>query len=172
MTPDAWQAEFMQRVGAIGELGGLPPSHVQVLAWLVVCEPPEQSADQLRQALALSAGAVSMATGALMRLGLVERMAQPGHRRLSYRIHPNGWPRLLRLGLEDAAQLRALADEALSRAPSPPDRLVQLRDVYAWVEDHVAALLTQLPPSRRQRDHLVRGRASAVPSTARSTRSL
>jgi DNA-binding transcriptional regulator GbsR (MarR family) len=167
-APEAWQLAFIERVSAAAELNGLPPSHAQVLAWLVVCEPSEQSVDDLRQALGLSAGAVSMATAALLRLGLIERIAHPGHRRMAYRLHHEGWQRLLRLRLEAAAELRAVADEALLHAPAPADRLSVMRDMYAWFEEHAAVLLDRLA----QRDQVVRGRSTAVPSTARSTRSL
>ena len=109
-----------------------------------------------------------MAAGALLRLGLIERIAHPGHRRMSYRLHPEGWQHLLRLRLEAAAELRAVADEALAHAPAPAERLAVMRDMYAWFEDNASALLGVLA----QRDQPVRGRSSALPSTVRSTRSL
>ncbi len=47
--PADWQVEFMERVTALSEVSGLPPSHVRVFAWMIVCDPPEQSVDDLRE---------------------------------------------------------------------------------------------------------------------------
>ena len=107
--PAGWQLEFVERVGALADLSGLPPSHVQVFAWLVVCDPPHQSAGQLRETLKLSAGAISMATATLVRMGVVERIAQAGERRAYYRFHPGGWERLMRSRLLATSQMRAIA---------------------------------------------------------------
>jgi DNA-binding transcriptional regulator GbsR (MarR family) len=139
--PDDWQEEFLQRVAAWADVSGLPPSYIQVFAWLVVCEPPEQSVDELRDALGLSAGAISMATAALSRMGVVERIAQPGIRRRYYRFHARGWERVLRLRLEAVAHIRAAAEHALASAPRPQDRLSGMRDVYASFEEQIAKLL-------------------------------
>jgi DNA-binding transcriptional regulator GbsR (MarR family) len=148
--PADWQVEFMKGLASLADVSGLPPSYVQVLAWLVVCEPPHQSVDQLQQALGLSAGAISMATATLVRMGVAERVSLPGERRLYYRFHPKGWERTLRLRLEAVAQARAVAEDALARAPEPSDRLVGMRDVYAWFEDRIADLLSGSRVQRRQ----------------------
>lgn len=140
--PAEWQAEFVERVGALSDVTGLPPSHIRVFAWLLVCDPPEQPVDDLREALGLSAGAISMATATLVRMGFAERFTKPGGRRLYYRLHPGGWDRLLRLRLEATSRMRSIAEEALAQAPQPHARLAQMRDVYAWFEDSIARLLT------------------------------
>ncbi|MHB8465016.1 MAG: GbsR/MarR family transcriptional regulator [Acidimicrobiales bacterium] len=143
--PARWQLEFIERVGALADVSGLPPSHVQVFAWLVVSDPPHQSSSDIRAALGLSAGAVSMATTALVRMGLVERMTQVGRRRVSYRFRPGGWERMLRVRLEAASQMRAIAEDALAHAPHPPAVLAEMRDMYGWFEDRLADLLAGAP---------------------------
>jgi DNA-binding transcriptional regulator GbsR (MarR family) len=124
----------MERVAAGAELSGLPPSHVRIFAWLIVCDPPHQSVDDLRERLGLSAGAISMATATLVRFGLVDRIKRPGERRLFYRLHPHGWDRALRFRLEAARQLRAAAEEALSHSSVEDGRLAGMRDIYAFFE--------------------------------------
>lgn len=139
----AWQRDFLERAGALVELTGLPPSNIAVFAWLIVCEPPEQSVADLRAALGLSAGAVSTATTTLARMGLVERVTRPGERRLSYRLRPGGWDELLRARLDAAARMRAITDVALADAPGPRPRLQELHDLYAWFEDRIRELLAR-----------------------------
>jgi DNA-binding transcriptional regulator GbsR (MarR family) len=136
-----WQLEFIDRVGAWADVSGLPPSYVRVFAWLVVCDPPEQSVEELRARLGLSAGAISMATAALGRMGIVERVARSGERRAYYRFHPRGWEQVLRLRLEATAQTRAAAKEALSRASDRHLRLEGMHDMYAHFERSIAEYL-------------------------------
>ena len=141
--PAGWQLEFVERVGALADLSGLPPSHVQVFAWLVVCDPPHQSAGQLRETLKLSAGAISMATATLVRMGVVERIAQAGERRAYYRFHPGGWERLMRSRLLATSQMRAIAEQALAGAPRPPERLAEMHEFYSWLETRMTELLSE-----------------------------
>jgi DNA-binding MarR family transcriptional regulator len=140
-----WQLEFIERVGRIADVSQLPPSFGRVFAWLVVCDPPYQSVDQMREVLGLSAGTISMATATLVRMGLVERFTQPGRRRLSYRLQPGGWEKLMRLRIDAAAQMRQVAEHAIAGAPNPPGRLAEMRDVYAWFEQNIADLIARAP---------------------------
>jgi DNA-binding MarR family transcriptional regulator len=138
--PADWQVEFMERLATLSEVSGLPPSHVRVFAWMIVCDPPEQSVDDLRRALGLSAGAISMATSMLIRIGIVERISRPGERRLLYRFHARGWERLLRLRLESMAQMRRAGEDALENAPGQ-DRLSGMCELFVHYERSTAELL-------------------------------
>jgi len=137
--PAPWQSDFVDRCALLlGDATGMPPSHARVVAWLVVCEPAEQSAEELQAALGLSAGAISMAATALVRMGVVERTLRGGTRRLHYRIDPDGWRRVLRMRIEVIRQLRSTAAQALPHARESRDRLDEMHAMYAWFE-HAAA---------------------------------
>lgn len=144
--PEGWQREFLQRMSVLGDTTGLPPSFMQVFAWLIVCEPPAQSVEQLRAALGLSAGAISAATTTLIHLGLVERVSHAGQRRLYYRMRPWAWERLLRLRLDASRQITATADDALAQVPGPHERLREMRDVMAHFEATLTSLLGEAVP--------------------------
>jgi DNA-binding transcriptional regulator GbsR (MarR family) len=142
--PAQWQIEFIDRIGASADVSGLPPSYIRVLAWLLVCDPPEQSVEDLRSALGLSAGAVSMATAALARMGFVERVARRGDRRLRYRFPPAAFERVIELRLAATTQARIAAETALENAPGSSSRLEGLRDMYAFFEEGIAEYLRRL----------------------------
>lgn len=170
--PEPWQVDFIDGVGALADLSGLPPSFVRVFAWMVVCDPPHQSVDQLRQTLGLSRGAISMATATLVRMGFCEKISVPGQRRLYYRFNRAGWSRMLQLRVEGAAQMRAIAEEALASAPTPPERLAEMRDVYAWFEGVMSDLLTGTPWAtghRQGRGQTVRGRRQGSSTTLQTS---
>lgn len=143
LVPADWQQEFLDQIAAAGDVAGVPPSFVRVLAWLVVCDPPHQSVEQLRAALGLSAGAVSMAANTGIRMGLVERLSRPGDRRLYYRVRPGGWDRLLVARLEATSRMRAIAERAIAQAPNATGRLAEMRDVYAWFEKNMSGLIDE-----------------------------
>jgi len=142
-----WQRDFVARMGALGDTTGLPPSFTQVFAWLIVCDPPHQTVDQLRAALGLSAGAISAATTTLIRLGLVERVSQTGQRRLAYRLRPRAWERLLRMRLDATREMGATADDALVHVRGPHERLREMRAVLAHFESTLSTLLDGAPPT-------------------------
>jgi hypothetical protein len=86
-----------------------------------------------------------MATTSLISTGLVERLVRPGERRQYFRFRTGGWERMLRARLEAAARMRSIADDALARAPHPPTRLAEMRDMYAWFEDNMAEVMDAAP---------------------------
>jgi DNA-binding transcriptional regulator GbsR (MarR family) len=139
--PPAWQQQFVEQVGLYADVG-LPRSLARILAWLVVCEPHHQSAEQLRVGLRLSSGSVSSATRMLVRFGIVARTSFPGDRRIYYELHPDGWQRLMRIRLQELAGVRHVAEEAMQAARGRNDeRLRGMRDFYAECEAQFAKLL-------------------------------
>lgn len=139
--PAAWQRQFVEQVG-LEAPGGVSRSIARVIAWLVVCEPRHQSAEQLRTVLVLSAGSISQAANLLVRLGVVNRRTFPGDRRIYYELHPDGWQRMLRIRLEELQRTREHVDRAIEAAEGRNDgRLAWMRDFYAECEAQFATLV-------------------------------
>jgi DNA-binding transcriptional regulator GbsR (MarR family) len=141
--PD-WRESFVEELGVLAGDVGLPRAVARVLAWMVVCKPAEQSANDIRAALTLSVGAVSAATRMLVATQLLERTARPGDRRIYYRQRPGGWEGALEARLRASIQLREVTDRALHAANGrADDRLREMREVYAWFEDKLDELLAE-----------------------------
>lgn len=134
-----WQERFIEGVVTSADIG-LPPSLVRVLSWLIVCEPPHQSAEELATTLGLSTGAVSAATSMLVRAGLVTRRRFAADRKFHYELHHDGWERLLQSRLRVLAEVRELAETALAGSPAATPRLQSMRDFYAACEAALAPL--------------------------------
>ncbi len=75
---------------------GMPKMAGRVLGWLMVCDPAEQTAAQLAEELDASKGAVSGATGWLVRTKLIERLHVRGERADRFRIRPEAWAEQIR----------------------------------------------------------------------------
>jgi len=132
---------------------GAPRMVGRALGWLLVCEPPEQSATELAEFLQASKGSISTATRVLLRMGLIERTRVRGERFDRFRARPEAWDdfiwredqfsaprRVLRLGLE------ALADEPDERR----ERLQELDAIYAWWERRLPGLREEYMTDRRR----------------------
>lgn len=146
---------YEQVVRSIGQHPylGLPRAQAHVFGWLVVCEPAQQSADQLQAALALSAASVSAATSGLVAAGIATRTTLPADRRTYYALHPDGSRRLLARRLQSLTELRQATDDALAGAGHPGARLRTWREVLARCEAAFSQALTAEPapePKRRK----------------------
>jgi len=145
---------FVEELGMQFELeAGAPRMVGRVLGWLLVCDPPEQSAAEVAQRLQASKGSISTATRVLLRMGLIERVRMRGERFDRFSAVPQAWDeylwrddqfaaprRVLRLGLD------ALADEP----PAQRARLEELDWIYAWWERRLPALREEYVADRRR----------------------
>jgi DNA-binding transcriptional ArsR family regulator len=141
---EAGIVRFVEALGMQFELeAGAPRMVGRVLGWLLVCDPPEQSASELAERLQASKGSISTATRLLLRMGLIERVRMRGERFDRFTAPPEAWDeylwredqfkeprRVLRLGLQ------ALADEPRARR----SRLEQLDSIYAWWQERIPRL--------------------------------
>ncbi|WP_347753776.1 transcriptional regulator [Agrococcus sp. ProA11] len=147
---------FIEAMGMGLEAVGLQRAAGRMLAWLMVCDPPEQSAEQLTKALQASTGGVSTTVRMLTQLQLVERVGRAGERRAFYRVAPNVWDHAMAAQEQPTARLRAIADDGLRvLADTEPDRrnrLLEMRDYLAFIEREMPAL--------RRRYHDEKGTAS------------
>lgn len=135
---------FVEDLGILLELeAGTPRMVGRALGWLLVCDPPEQSAAELAEMLQASKGSISTATRVLLRMGFIERVRFRGERFDRFRVQPEAWDeffwrdeqfktprRVLQLGLD------ALADEP----PARRARLKELDTIYAWWEKRMPSL--------------------------------
>ena len=137
---------------------GTPKMTGRVLGWLLVCDPVQQTAAQLAEELDASKGAISGATGALVRSRLVERLHVRGERADHFRLRPEAWDDQVRNRAEanDARALIALGLQALGDAPAGRRaRLEELDVFYAWWESRMDALWDEWQEYKRA--HLVAG---------------
>jgi DNA-binding transcriptional regulator GbsR (MarR family) len=154
--------KLWQFVDATGEWWsksyGLPRMTGRVLGWLLVCDPPEQTAAQLAEALDASKGSISGATGMLIRAGLVERLHIRGERADRFRVRPEAWDEQVRdQGVSQARSLIAQGLDALAdHPPARRARLEELDALYAWWESRMPALAEEWQAYKRTR--LKRGR--------------
>lgn len=142
---DTGREQFVERMGDFLAQAGQPRIAGRLLGWLLVCDPPEQSADQLIEATGASRGSVSTMLRLLQATGCVETGGRSGQRRTYYRIRPEMWSEMLRTRLENMSELKTIAEEGLAMmagtSEEARERLEGMRALYAFFEDEWPALI-------------------------------
>jgi DNA-binding transcriptional regulator GbsR (MarR family) len=114
----------------------------RILGWLLVCDPAEQTMQDLADHLQASMGSISSMTRLLEQHGLIELARTPGDRRLRYRARPIAFANAWDDQIVRTERLQALLDQAL-QALDPDD--VERRDRLTTSRRFTAFYLQQLP---------------------------
>lgn len=135
---------FAEELGQFFEERGLPRMEGRAAGWLVVCQPPQQSPQDLATALQASRGAISMAMRALQRAGAVERVTVPGSRKHYYQLRPGFWREEIDKRVQEAAEVRELTADGLQRLSAAGagdlQRLRDMHEMYEFLETEYARL--------------------------------
>ena len=144
ITSEQAIAEFVEAMGIrFSSEAGTPPMTGRVLGWLLVCDPPAQTAAQLASALGASKGSISTATRMLERTRLIERVRLPSERVDRFLIRPEGWTERLRRTEELRAFREVMRKGLEALADAPTERRARLRELdefYAWTEARLPTL--------------------------------
>ena len=150
MRPE--EQQFIDRWSAILAQEGLPPVAGRLWAWLLVCEPPEQTVEEIAQAIGASRGAISGAVRMLEPSGLIIRSRRSGDRREHWRTSPDAMVHSLEAKERQTRPSLAALDTVLSAlADRPADslgRLHEARRLYSMLLAMFPALIEQFKAER------------------------
>lgn len=139
------EAAFVEEMGQALASYGMTPMSGRMWGWLLICEPPEQTAADLAEVLHASRGSISGTARMLANAGMIRRTTRRGDRREYFSVAPEtfeqflaGAGRVYRMFREIAGRgLQAIQDRpAQSRA-----RLQEFHDLFQFVEQEVPAIL-------------------------------
>lgn len=141
-------AHLMQTQRGVPLVGG------RIFAYLLVCEPAEQTAAQISVAVGASLGTVSSMTRLLLSARLIERVSRRGERSAVYVIADDAMSTITRATLEATRLAREMTDRGLALMADRPAvaraRLQDLRDVYQIFEQSIPPLLESWEKGRRE----------------------
>ncbi len=145
-----WRRGFVEDMGGLVLVHGAPRALMRILGWMIVCEPPDQTASDVQNELRLSAGSVSTSLRYLVEMGLVDRVSRPGDRRIFYRLSAGGWELVLQHRFRAFKHIRVVAEKGVAAAAvQASDRLHDMRDTWAFLEASASEMLVA---SRARRD--------------------
>jgi DNA-binding MarR family transcriptional regulator len=129
---------------------GLPLIAGRVLGWLVVCDPPEQSAGQIAAAIGASRASLTTNLRLLGSVGFVRQVTKPGDRTVYYRVDDEAWETVVQ---RQIASLTAFGDimrdglGLVGRSSRRASRMRAAHEVFGWL-DQVFANAPPLPSTR------------------------
>ncbi|HET6437435.1 MAG TPA: hypothetical protein VFG59_05200 [Anaeromyxobacter sp.] len=140
--------EWVEQLSMLLERDGLPRMAGRIFGWLLVCEPPEQTMQDLAGAVQGSKASMSTSTRLLAQAGLVERVRPPGARCDAFRIRPGQWRELWRARVQMVHEVAELTGRGLAllegRSGATRARLKMVHDQYRLIELHMPDLLARL----------------------------
>ena len=143
MTPG--EAEFVEEMGRFLASLGMTPMAGRMWGWLLICDPPEQTASDIAEALHASRGAISGTARLLSTSGLIRRTTRAGDRREYFSAPPEALDSMLSSAAAIYRQMRQIAERGLAatanRPPAARARLQEFRDVMAFVEQEVPTVI-------------------------------
>lgn len=141
----------------IGAVMNWPPMAGRMMATLMLNDGP-MTADELREALGASAGAISGCSRILVESGVVMRIKSKFTRKKTFAYRPDAWVACLQHQVAMATELRDLADTACDRLKKRPphilSRFEDMRTYQNFMANSLAGLewtvraLTTRPPEQ------------------------
>ena len=124
------EKSFIEEVGIVFEQTGLTRMSGRMFGWLLISEPPYQSAAELAEVLMASKGSISTTVRLLVQMEIVERYVIPGERHDHFRLKKDALLMIIRHGLEDEVKMfRDLAERGLTLMKKEPAARKQ------WLEE-------------------------------------
>jgi hypothetical protein len=153
MDPEDPVLEWVERVSMYLARDGVPPIAGRVLGWLMVCDPPEQSAGQISDAIGASRASLTSNLRLLTTMGFLTSRTRPGNRTTYYRMADDAWTIVVRRQIEGMASFLDLSRDGIALAgPENDDRVRQAHRTFEWM----AAAFAAAPPlddHEQQNDH-------------------
>ena len=150
MTPG--ESQFVEEMGQFLGSIGMTPMAGRMWGWLLICDPPEQTAAEIATALHASRGSVSGTARLLATAGLVRRATRPGDRKEYFSAPAEALDSMLASAGSIYRQMRGIAERGLAAtADRPPEsraRLQEFHDVMGFVEREVPALIGEFLQQR------------------------
>ncbi len=135
--------DWVERVAsAFAQHFGLPPITGRILGWLLICDPPEQSAGDIAGAIGASRASLTTSMRLLTVGELVRRSHRPGERTTYYRIDDDAWEKVIRQRITAMASLREITQDAMALVGPDSERASRVRAAHAffgWLSEVFAA---------------------------------
>lgn len=149
---DSEHEAYVERFGRFWEASGASRTAGRIIGWLVICDPPHQSAADLRLALNVSHGSVSTLTRQLIQMNMVERVTFPGDRASYFHLRDNAWLDVMDRKMDGLRDLHELGEIGLHLSPGEgSQRASQLTAVTDFFVEHWSDIILEL--KQRVADH-------------------
>jgi DNA-binding transcriptional ArsR family regulator len=140
--------EWVERLAAFLARDGVSPIAARCLGWLMVCDPPEQSAARIGEAIGASRGSMTTNLRLLVAMGFVTTRVRAGERTMYYRVDDDAWDNVVRRQIASLGAFRELAADGMNLLGPRTRRAARVRearDTFEWM----TRVFDNAPPRRR-----------------------
>src|SRR6478752_6786142 len=145
------QGAFIEEMGQFLGGYGMTPMAGRMWGWLLLCDPPEQTAAEIAEALQASRGAISGTARILTSAGFIRRTKKRGDRREYFSSPPEALDSMLANASVIYRQLREIAEHGVAAAEETPGaraRMQEFHDVMAFIEVEVPRVIDRFLAER------------------------
>ena len=147
------EANLLEEFSLTFEQEGEPRIAGLIVGWLLICNPPEQSFNDLVEELEVSKASISNMTRLLENKGIIEKVRKHGERHIYFRIKPRAWESILKRHLEVTKKLRDVAAKGLKMMEEDPDaRTSSLREMKHFFDFSIETLPKLIEDYKEKRD--------------------
>ncbi|MEV0824058.1 GbsR/MarR family transcriptional regulator [Nonomuraea rubra] len=151
MTEQDPLLEWVERVAMYLARDGVPPIAGRVLGWLMVCDPPEQSAGQISQAIGASRASLTSNLRLLTSMGFLTWRTRPGERTVYYRMAEDAWSVVARKQIEGISSFLDITRDGLDLVGRQDERARRIHQAHAMFE-WMAKVFENAPPPNPAQD--------------------
>ncbi|MEV0235062.1 transcriptional regulator [Nonomuraea sp. NPDC050786] len=145
MTEQEPLLEWVERVAMYLARDGVPPIAGRVLGWLMVCDPPEQSAGQISAAISASRASLTSNLRLLTSMGFLTWRTRPGERTVYYRMAEDAWAVVVRRQIDSITSFLDITRDGVELVGLDDERASRIRQAHATFE-WMAKVFDNAPP--------------------------
>lgn len=119
---------------------GMPPITGRILGWLMICDPAEQTAAEIANAIGASRASLTTNMRLLTAGQYVRRRTRPGERTSSYRIDEDAWRRAVQRKLDSLNSFRDITGDGMAMLGPETERAKRIKsahETFGWLTELV-----------------------------------
>lgn len=145
-TPSHTQLlEWVESVTAFLTRDGISPIAGRILGWLMICDPPEQTAAQIALAIGASRASITTNMQILTTMEIVSRRTRAGERTAYYRIEDGAWEKLVQRQVASLTSFCEITSDGMSLLGPDSARAARIRTAHQTF-DWMAQVFANAPP--------------------------
>ncbi|MEX2574426.1 MAG: hypothetical protein WD317_09015 [Balneolaceae bacterium] len=139
------KSEFVEDFSLKIEELGNPRIYGQILGWLLICDPPHQSFNNLMENLDISKASVSNTTRMLIERGLIEKVRVKRERQIYFKLKEGSLMDFMEKQLRLTLDLESITAKGLElikkKGDTDSNRLQKANDFHHFIAKQTSSLL-------------------------------
>lgn len=132
------QLRWVERIAKyLNDQDRMPLIAGRILGWLMICDPPEQSAKQIAEAIGASRASLTTNLRLLGSIGFLQRFTRPGEPTAYYRADDDAFGKMVQKQAESVAEFTEIARDGMALVGASTERAARIRgahEVFGWLQ--------------------------------------